>query len=190
MTKTLLNIHLYLGLIFGPYFVIYGLTAIAFNHEWPLVSAITTTEHRLVLPVGPDDRQLALVARDSLGIWGHVSQSQIRRNSEGHLGFLVSRPGRTYLAVLDTETGHITVREENTGFWGVIYELHGMRGFEGSYWATSWRIYSEASIWALIYAALSGVYCWWARATERRAGWWALGLGTVCSALMMLYMVV
>lgn len=188
MKKVLLDIHLYLGLIFAPYFVIYGLSTLAFQHGWGWSPTNTTSEKSVTLPADLEDKTLAAAARDSLGIWGNVPEWRVKREDDGTLNFQVHRPGRTHHIALNTETGSATSRDEDFGIWGVIKWLHGMRGVEGSNWANTWWVYSEISVWALAFSVLGGVYFWWDRATERRVGWWILGLGSALSAVMMLYM--
>ena len=185
--KLFLDIHLYLGLIFAPYFIIYGLTTLAFQHGWGHSPTNTTTTHNLILPDGLEGQALGIAIRDSLGFFGSVPEWQIKK-SDGGLSFRINRPGRNYHVKLDSETGAITLRKENFGLWGVIKWLHGMRSISGSAWSETWGIYSEVSIWSIVLAVLGGIYFWWDRAPERRIGWWVIGIGTFASALMMIYM--
>lgn len=187
MKKLLLDIHIYVGLIFGPYFVIYGLSTMAFNHGWGPPRE-TVTQHTVDLPEGLDDYPLAQAVRDSLGLWGGVSEWLTRRDDDGRLTTRIERPGRREFLTVNTETGGVTVRREDAGLWGVIKSLHGLRGVPGSAWSNTWWVYSEVSIWALLFASLGGVYFWWDRTNERRIGWWMLGVGSAVSVFIMLYM--
>ncbi|MDA0748674.1 MAG: PepSY-associated TM helix domain-containing protein, partial [bacterium] len=104
--------------------------------------------------------------------------------------FFMGRPGREYDVYLNTETGHARVEVTNKGLLGILRGLHGLRNMPGStWWSPTWSVYSEISIWALIFSVLSGIYFWWVRVPERRMGWWLLGVGSGGSILFMLYMV-
>jgi hypothetical protein len=188
MKKTLLNIHIYVGLVFGPYFAIYGLSTLAFNHGWGWQNpSRISVEKTLDLPSGLEGADLAWAVRDSLGSWGSIP-GKPQPDEAGIMNYRVRRPAREYRVRLKTGTGEAALSGEDYGFWGVVKGLHGLRGVDGSAWANTWWVYSEVSIWALAFAALGGVYFWWDRVAERRIGWWILGVGTACSALMMLYM--
>jgi hypothetical protein len=105
------------------------------------------------------------------------------------LQFRLDRPGKTYRLILHQSTGVVQVTETRTGVLSVILSLHGLTGIPNSAWANTWGLYSEISIWAVIFTVISGIYFWWGRAGERRAGWWLLGLGSGGSVLFMLYLV-
>jgi hypothetical protein len=67
--------------------------------------------------------------------------------------------------------------------------LHGLTGMPNSSWATTWAIYTEISTLALFFAALSGIYFWWGRPSERRAGLWLLVLRSGLSLFFVAYVV-
>ena len=119
MKKLLLDIHLYLGLVFAPYFVIYGLSTLAFQHGWGWSPTNTTTTHTVQVPEGLEDPSLGAAVRDSLGLIGHVPDWQISTSDQG-ISFRINRPGRNYYAQLNRETGTVELREENFGIWGII----------------------------------------------------------------------
>ncbi len=188
MKKLLLDIHLYLGLVCAVYLVIYGISTMAFNHSWKTEPVKSSWEAVVKIPVGLEGEALGEALRDSLGLVGWVPAWLIRKTDEGFRLF-VGRPGREYEIYLNTATGHARVDETDKGLLSILCGLHGMRSFPGSTWSHAWSVYSEISIWALIFSALSGVYFWWLRVPERRVGWWLLGMGSGGSILFMLYMI-
>lgn len=187
MKKLLLDIHLYLGLVCASYLVIYGISTIAFNHYWRPEPVEDSWEAVVKLPAGLEGEALGQALRDSLGLVGWTPRWRIRKTDEGFRLF-VGRPGREYDIHLNTGTGHVRVDETDRGLLGIVCALHGLRSIPGSTWSHTWAVYSEISIWALVFSALSGVYFWWLRVPERRVGWWLIGLGSGGSILFMLYM--
>lgn len=183
----LLNLHLYVGLVFAPYFVIYGLSTLAFNHGWGGQAAVSEDSRQISVPRDLEDQDLGLAIRDSLQLIGSVPAWNMRSVGDT-LTFRIRRPAVTYHVKLDKTSGEMDVRTESFGFWGVVKSLHGLRAVPQSTWSHTWAVYSEVSVWALVFAVLGGLYFWWGRAPERRIGWWAIGVGTALSALMMLYM--
>ena len=58
-----------------------------------------------------------------------------------------------------------------------------------SRWGVTWTVYTEASIWAIVFSVGCGIWFWWLRPTYRRLGWWLLGLGSGGTALLMICIV-
>lgn len=190
MKKLLLDIHIYSSLLCASYLVIYGVSTISFNHRFQPATTSSQWQRAIEVPTGTeDDRQLAEAVRDRLGLSGWLVYWRMYRDSATQLRFEIQRPTRTYIIQLDQATGRVEVEEKNSGIWGAIRGLHGMTGMPNSTWASTWGIYTELSTLALFFAALSGVYFWWGRAAERRAGLWFLALGSGLSLLFVLYVV-
>ncbi len=190
MKKLLLDIHIYSSLLCASYLIIYGLSTISFNHHFQPTTTSSQWQRDVEVPnESEDDRQLAEAVRDRLGLSGWLVYWRLHRDSASQLRFEISRPTRTYIISLDQAAGRVEVEEKHSGLWGAIRALHGLNGMPNSTWASTWGIYTELSTLALFFAALSGVYFWWTRAAERRAGFLFLSLGSGLSLLFVLYVV-
>jgi hypothetical protein len=194
MKKLLLDIHIYSGLLCTAYLIIYGLSTISFNHhhepsktktEWARAVDVRSIKG----PAKERDQKLAAALRDQLGLLGWVPWWRIKRESDIVLPFDINRPTRTYHVHLDQQTGQVEVEELNSGIWGAVRGLHGLTGIPNSSWAATWNVYTEISVLAIFFSALSGVYFWWGRPSEHRIGFWLLGLLSGGTLLFVSYVI-
>ena len=189
MKKILLDIHIYLSLLCAGYMVIYGISGISFNHHWqPSDSEGVRWEATVVVPDAHEDQRLAEAVRDRLDLMGWVPFWRLSHPQPDEFVFFVNRPAREYRVHLNQLTGVVQVRETNRPF-GAIMGLHGLLNMPNSLWGVTWGIYTEISIWALMFSVLSGIWFWWLRPASRRSGWWLLGLGSGGSLILMLLVV-
>ena len=189
MKKILLDIHIYLSLFCAGYLVIYGLSSIAFNHN--ICSSATQVEwqRQITVPEAATTQALAEALRDALDLSGWVPSWRLRRAGQDILVFAVKRPGKSYRLRLDQTTGKIQITETRHGLWGIVKGLHGLTELPNSPWGASWGLYTEISVWALIFAVLSGFYFWWLRPAARLLGWCLLLAGSGGSILFILYII-
>ena len=180
----LLTLHLYLGLLFAAYLVVYGLTALAFNHKIGAPQTRTTWETRVETPVARADLRMAVDLRRSLGLFGAMPAGKVKRNESGELSFTVRRPGRHYK--IRYRDGLARVQETDTGVLGVVQALHGLGMVPGSLWGATWGLYTEVSFWAVCLSVLTGATLWWRRRTDRRLGAVSLALGAGGGLALML----
>jgi hypothetical protein len=189
MRRWILNIHLYGGLITCWYLLIYGVSSLAFNHPWivpPLPSGTTTWSRPVQPPPLADDVALAQAVRDELGLFGWPLPWAMKRGSDGALTFDMQRPGKQYRIRVDGAAAH--VEERSTGLRSVIRGLHGMSGgVPGSRWMAPWTAYTEITTWIVVFSAASGVWLWWSRLRNRRAGMMLLALSASLSLGLMVY---
>ena len=167
MKKILLDIHIYLGLFCAAYLVIYGLSSIAFNHN--ICSSATQVEwqRQITVPEAAPPQALAEALRDALDLSGWVPSWRLRRAGQDIHVFAETRQG----------------------LWGIVKGLHGLTELPNSPWGASWGLYTEISVWALIFAVLSGFYFWWLRPAARLLGWCLLLAGSGGSILFILYII-
>lgn len=164
-----LSIHLYLGLVCAPYFVLYGVTAIAFNHGLAGAEHTRVVEQELPRAVlGGAPRERAARARDAIGIAGHAPPSAIRARDDGSLEFAVNRPGRRYVVQLAADGRGVRVQETRTSLLALLRGLHGATAIPGMGWTHLWALYTDVSSVALVAAAVSGIALFWPRRAKRR----------------------
>ena len=189
MKKIVLDIHIYLSLFCAGYLVIYGLSSIAFNHDIHSSATQVEWQRQIAVPEAATDQALAEALRDALDLSGWVPSWRLRRAGQDILVFAVKRPGKSYRLRLDQTTGKIQITETRHGLWGIVKGLHGLTELPNSPWGASWGLYTEISVWALIFAVLSGFYFWWLRPAARLPGWCLLLAGSGGSILFILYII-
>ncbi len=190
MKKLLLDIHIYVSLLCAGYLIIYGISGLAFNHHvGPDDSDGATWEAMVNVPAADTDVALAEAVRDQMALAGWVPYWRLSRSTPDELAFFVNRPSREYALVLDQTTGAVRVRETSRGFLGALLGLHGLGSMPNSTWSHTWSLFTQVSIWALLFSVLSGIWFWWLRPSSRRIGWWLLGLGSGGSLLLMTYII-
>jgi len=190
MKKIVLDIHIYLSLLCAGYMIIYGVSGLAFNHDVrPSPSEGAAWEAVVEVPEADEDQALAEAVRDRLDLAGWVPFWRLSHPKPDEFVFFVNRPAREYRIHLYQSTGVVQVRETDRGVLGAVIGLHGLQGMPNSSWGRTWAVYTEVSIWALVFSVGSGIWFWWLRPVYRRPGWWVLGLGSGGSILLMLYII-
>lgn len=190
MKKLLLDIHIYLSLACAGYMVIYGVSGICFNHGIrPGNRPWGSWQSNVSLPAFDKDQSRAEAVRDSLDLTGWVPFWRHRHPTDGQHVFFLNRPSREYRIELDLTSGDVQVRETSQGVIGAIIGLHGLRNLPNSAWSQTWSLYTELSMWALLFSVGSGLWFWWLRPAYRRLGWWLLAIGSGGCLMLMIVIV-
>ena len=192
MRKWVLRIHLYLGLLCSPYLIVFGVSSLNFNHPFDFTKPAenrVTWERSLQLPeVSADNEAESEAVRDALGLMGWTLPWETRRDvGTGDLHFGLARPGKHYTIHVLRESERVRVEERREGYWTVLRHIHGNKGVPGSRLMSAWAGYTELCTLFVLFAAVSGVYLFAARKRERLIGLGVLGLATVLSLLLMVY---
>ena len=185
--KRILDLHLYLGLLCAPYLILYGVSGLAFNHGWPgdpTPGGSWEARFEAPAPGVPADAplDLARAIQADQGLIGWVEEASLVAPDAGGLHFTVHRPGAEYHVVLAPD-GALEVSRVRTGIWRVLQGMHGLRRLEGSLLAPLWWVYTEASVWVLVFACLSGIYLW-ARTSHMILGISTISLGALAYAVL------
>ena len=191
MRKWILRVHLYGGLLCAPYLVLFGLSSLVFNHPamGPVGKTQTSWERAVGVSEGREDAALTESLRDDLGLIGWTIPWETRRIEGNVLTFGVSRPGKHHKIDYDGSAKSVKVVETRKGVWDVVRALHGFRGVPNSRFSSTWKVYTEACTWVVLFAAASGVYLWSGRRNERRVGWVIL-CGAAASLVFMVFVMV
>jgi hypothetical protein len=169
--RQLLDWHLYLGLLCAPYFVLYGVSSIAFNHHLHGDPVVTNWERPIsAAPAGASKLDAAKANRDALGLGGETLPWTVRRAPDNALAFNVTRPGRKYEIAVSPNGELARVRETDRGWIGVVREMHGAVATTGIAWTRLWSVYTDASILALLFALASGLLLWCTKRKQRVLG--------------------
>lgn len=193
------RLHIYLGIVCAPYFLVYGFSTLSWNHPNSAFFASAeeagteeTSTWTALLEAAPrgSDLEIADSIATSLGLFGHIPQWGLKRRGE-ILSFAVNRPGARFTLEFTPGSRSVRVLETRKGLWSVLRGIHGMTVLPRSVWAWSWGAYTVVSIVALLVASLSGFLLIWRKATTRRSPWtWlvlAFGSGTVFITMFALW---
>ncbi len=190
MRNWILKIHMYGLLLTWPYLILYGVSSLNFNHRdagnsGPVEKTFWTRD--VLIPDEKNDEALATALRDSLGLFGWYLPWETERDSTGRFHFEVVRPGRAYLMDAYPAEGRIDVESRDRGVWAIL-NLHAFMGVPGSLFLGLWKFYNEFSTWMILFGAISGVYLWTARKSERKSGLLVLAVCSICSIAFLLYL--
>ncbi len=206
--KTILNVHIYGGLLCFSYLIIFGISSLNFNHPLAFTRAKqepTTWEHRVHLPDLPrpsatmtGERRVATKAaanhavREALGLFGHQrpwAESWWDPEDPNHYHASLVRPGVEYEVDVFIDRELARVKETRTNAWMVMKGLHGFHGnMPGSAFVETWGWYTEFCTFVVLFASASGVYLWTRRKNERRVGFVLISAAATCSLALMLYL--
>ena len=192
MRRWLLTIHLYGGLLCAPYLIIFGVSALLFNHPFAWVSPVSAPlEWQQAISIDPatDNATMAKSVRDSLGLMGWPVVRQTKRDASGDLHFDIERPGKSYTVYTLLGEGKVRVEERRKGFWQVIKSLHGLDQLPNSQFVPWWGVYTEVCIGFMLFAGISGVYLWVVTRRERVIGRITLCAAVLLSSGLMLYVI-
>ncbi len=188
MRKWFLTLHLYGGLLFAPYLVIFGFSSLHFNHHFAFVTPaqnLREWEASLQVLVIKVDGPMSVAVRDSLGLAGWTIPYKTKRDPAGDLHFDVERPGKSYTVHTIAKEHKARVEERHKGFWQVVNSLHAMGHVPNAGFTASWRPYTEACVGYVLIAAVSGIYLWLSSKRDRWLGLAALiGVTAVSLGLM------
>lgn len=199
-SKAVRRIHLYMTLLCLPWFIMYGVTALAFSHsKWfsavddlynlssPNWSKVETWPHALQLPVEDGE-----VPREVGAELLQVANLQVK-------AFSVGRWGQDQLAVYigdvwqirrlmyNLKTQELSLYRHAPDLRVFLTLLHSRAGYQHDSLAhDTWAVMVDiVSVGILIWVA-SGLYMWWQQRRMRVLGLFALGLGVTTFAAFLL----
>lgn len=181
--------HLYAGLICFPYFIIFGVSSLNFNHRFSFMQPLSKAIHwqkQINTPPYQDDEQFAGAIRDSLQLMGWTPSWEIKKDSAG-FQFMITHPGKDYLINVFNNERVVRVEETHKGFWNIFNSLHGFNEkIPGSTaFLNSWGIYSNVAVFVMLFSIISGVYIFLKNKKERKTGFIIL-LGCLGFSLLLM----
>lgn len=189
------SLHLYFGLFISPFVLIFGLSALCFNHPAILNSLSpmgATQETRTKLdriPYDTTDLRTARAIIEKLGIEGDVDF--INQNDD-MISFPVNKPGlRTHITV-DKRTDSVRISQQEEGAYRAMTFLHSMPGQHNvkvrgnSVFMKVWRVLADVTVYLLLFLSISGVFLWYFLKAERNVGYFSITLGVIVFAFLLL----
>ena len=187
MTRWMIRIHMYTGLLNFTALVLFGVVGIIAT-VLPPHAERTRPEPAVELvdfeiPGGMDDRQLAdhIQATLRIPLTGRAPDWTLKRDDDNNLRFRLPTPARGHEIVVLEDEGRLRIETLPFHTWQYLFHLHEMvpSRVTSDLRIQAWAWYIEFSIWSLILMALSGLYLW----LESRPGYrWAqisFGVGSL-----------
>jgi hypothetical protein len=182
------DLHLYLGLFVSPFVLIFAVSTLFLNHAWK--------------PWNEDDPQnrgekwtATIEVPDGLGSLSHAQDvmRQLRLSgeidfisylpAEHRLEFPVNKPGQRMVISVDLHAKTTTIERRRTSLWEALIYLHKSPGphnakIRGNWFFTRlWAGFSDATVYALLFLSVGGIYLWAVIEAERKTGLFLIGAG-------------
>jgi hypothetical protein len=183
MRKWVMRVHMYAGLPFFGFLVLFALSGLCFNHTPAFMEATTATQWQQTVAATPraDPALYAGEIAAELGLRGTIFQPTIGRAS-GALDFELCRPGRYYKVHVAGAAARID--EQRWGWAATVAQLHGVRPTSNSVLLNMWAWYGVIGSIVLAGAVVMGVALWAILPRERIVAWSLLaGAGAVSGAM-------
>jgi hypothetical protein len=202
LRKTVLYVHIYGGLLCFSYLILLGISVLNFNHPFAFTKPSaeeTTWTQPISIPSlvkadskTPPDAMQRLNDAAILHAMGSFAESYPNSNgswtSPGTYHAHLVRPGKEYQIDVHVDQGTETVTQTKTGLWTLVRDLHGSYFiYADSVLASTWSWYTDLCTFVVVFAGISGIYLWTRRRRERRIGLFVIGIATVLSLSLMLF---
>ncbi len=192
MKNLLQKIHIYGGLLFFPYLLIFGLSTLHINHDFKIFREKQDwTERKMVIDIAEieDNQQLAESIRDSLGLIGWCPWWTQNRN-ESRFRFSIDHFGSEHRISANLGTGEVIVNRRYKGFLSVLHSMHflGSDVPRANRVINSWQYYQDFTVFYLIIAIITGIYMFLESKKEKKTGIVILSGFFVASLTFMIYL--
>jgi len=161
--RTLLHIHIYLGLFCLPYLIIFSLSSLDFNHKFlpekPLKASHTWKTQTHIHPQ-EDLEAYSGQLLDSLGLFGWFSPWDSYQDST-QIYVAVSQPGKKYHITVFPDGA--TMVEEHTETLSHVFRMMHFLGEDiphAPWWVNSWQYYQDLTVYAMLFWVSTGIILW------------------------------
>ena len=175
--KILLKIHLYGGLLCFWYLLIFGISALYFQHHFQFMEnkntpALVSTKKQLRIDPGNTDSVVATNIQNSLDVAGWYLPWETYRDSVGNFHTMIANPKRDYSIVYNFQNSISTISAKEKGFWNILNALHGFAAkMPNAPLLFVWKIYTYVCIAVVLFSIFSGIWLWSGRKRQRLTGW-------------------
>jgi len=176
LTKWILKIHLYGGLIYFWYLIILAISSLHFQHHFDFMenklSDDESEQIHLTIPQNENDSDLATNIQNELEITGWYIPWETYRDSSGKLHTQIENPKNKYLITYDRISSTVSVVKKDKGFWSVINFLHGFAGkMPNAPLLLFWTIFTYICLIGVLFSIVSGIWLWASRSQDKLIGW-------------------
>lgn len=170
MYRWLRNIHLFLGLFFCTFILMFGLSSVRFSHrDWfPAQTIESTTSVAAPANASWAPRTLARELMDSHGLSGAIQN--IHDTDEG-FGFEMFRIGTAHEIRYNRASREVQIITRTQPFMAMLNNMHTTFGMEHGYGLSDfWGFLMFLTTIGLFLLAVSGIYLWFKFYRERIIG--------------------
>jgi len=187
------RIHVYLAVFLLPWFFMYAIAALVFNHpsllsRWyddgvPDWSVRFEREYHLPVPKDADLREVASKILEDIGLQGSFG---VRRPNESRLNIYVFTFFSAARVTYFVKQGRLIVEEKRFRWDHFLTGLHARAGFrQEAFLADAWAVLVDLTGLGTLIWAGSGVYIWWRSRRARLWGIVALAGGIITFAIFL-----
>lgn len=180
------RIHLYLGLFFLPWFVMYGVTAVAFNHSewfpkgqdewdveqrWPCTIPVDMSQ-KFTRELGAQLLEVAEMEPEDYGVYRWGTRPVV------YVGFPSIWTGRRL--AYDPAKQELALENQPKSTGQFLTSLHATGGYQhkGPH-RDLWAVLVDLTCISLLFWVVSGLYLWWRFSRMRLWGGVALVVGGI-----------
>jgi hypothetical protein len=163
-------------------FVITGIFMI--NHDLFTMPEIEVSHSKMPVekPMNGNPGEYTKYLKKTLELKG---RTEYRKDNKDNWIFHFMMPGDAYQIKLTPaqDTLHIQHSVQDKTFYMVMHRIHILRGFKGGWEYTAWAVMYDASCFAMIIFAITGIVLWYRKRKQYRQGWWYLMAGILIPVL-------
>ncbi|MDD2380458.1 MAG: hypothetical protein PHV35_02050 [Mariniphaga sp.] len=189
--KFLSKLHIYGGLISSLFFLVVGLSALNFQHQFlPEKDTKTATYTKMIsFDASLQADSLSKFIRSELGISGHLPKWEFRQNKSGMFRFLILRPGRTFEVKLNRNDDQVEVTEIFHSTGKVLRAMHfgSSRNKLGYTLLDIWSFYGQLATIVGFLTLISSIFFWMNRSVKNKKQWGAILVIGIFSVSLILY---
>ena len=193
LSRIIRRAHMYLGLFFAPWMLMYALSTMAMNHrdwisgfydETPTFVTEAELTRRVSFPEDASPREQGQLVLQALDLEGGFSAQRLE---EGKLVIRRNHAVHPRRITYDIQSGHLHVERELFETPRFLEQMHRRRGFQQDYLLEDvWALSVDLVIITIVVWAFSGVWMWWELKATRLWGITSLIFGFGLFALFLL----
>jgi len=175
--KIILKFHLYGGLLCFWYLLIFGISALHFQHHFRFMedkntAALVSTRQLLRIDPGNTDSIVATNIQNSLDVAGWYLPWETYRDSAGNFHMMIANPKWDYSIVYSFQHSISTISAKEKNSWNILNALHGFAGkMPNAPLLFIWNMYTYVCIAVVLFSICSGIWLWSGRKKQRLTGW-------------------
>jgi hypothetical protein len=186
--------HLYLALFLLPWFLMYGVSSVAFSHNryfderdkatgLPAWTKRFERTYEIAIPEGPDLRAFAAQVVKDTGFEGSAYGAYRQSPNQVNV-YVYTFWHSTQLKYFAAER-KLIAEDKRFRFDHFLTGMHAKGGFDNGWLHDLWAVAVDLVCAAMILWIITGLVMWWSLSFTRMWGWVALGSGVASFAFFL-----